>query len=72
MIWSHAKPKRPLKEFNGTLPGASNRIFQNQELHYVGLLTVRGGGSATVVSGLFGAEYCIYGGYVKELKAGAC
>ncbi len=56
MIWS-PRHKRPLKEFDGTLPGASDRIFQNQTLHDVGLQTVRGGGSATVFSMLLNIRY---------------
>jgi hypothetical protein len=50
--------------------GAQLRIFQNQTLHDVDLLTVGGGGSGTDVSGLFGAGYFMAGAYVKKLKAG--
>ena len=50
--------------------GAQLRILQNQALHNVDLLTVKGGGSGTDVSGGSCAGYFIRRGYVKKLKAG--
>jgi hypothetical protein len=50
--------------------GAQLRIFQNQTLHDVDLLPVRGCGSGTDVSRLFCAGYFMEVGYVKRLKLG--